>query len=79
MADVEDAASGPLALSFPVGFCQRLFVNSTARLLAVKYPVASTVFAFVGLGARAILAVLDNVLALAFITSVVFYNHSGCF
>ena len=79
MADIEDAASGPMALTLHIGFCQCLFVNGAAWLLAVKHPETATIFAFVGLGARAVLAVLHNVLALAFFTGAVFNYHSACF
>ena len=79
MADIEDTASGPLALALPIGFCQCLFVNSAAWLLAVKDPETATVLAFVGLGPTAVLAVLHNVFALAFFTSSVFNYHSVCF
>ena len=53
--------------------------NGAAWLLDVKHAEAATIFAFLGLSARAVLAVLHNVLALAFFTGAVFNYHSACF
>lgn len=55
--------------------CQRC----GAWLLAVKHPETATVFAFIGLGAGAVLSILHNVLALALFTSPVFNYSRNCF
>ena len=75
MADTQHPGGAPQALTFPVGTFHQRKINLTAFLFAVQHPVTAAVLTFVGLGARAVFTVFDNIDTPAKLTLAMFDNH----
>lgn len=75
MRNFQQTTCAAKALPFLVGAFNQFRIQIPTRLLTVQHSATAAVFAFVGLGARAVFSVLDYVAALAAMAMANFYYH----